>query len=1139
VAVVETRISVWEALAGRAPGQPVAPADPGLWAAVSERINPARARPVLRAGIEAVELVSARGVPYVMLRSPDRRNACYLRLTPDEWRLAQVMDGSRTLARLVADFARLCGRLAPDQVRRVVADLAGNRMLEELPVDAFAPLQRVRRRPWPVRLGASLLAFAQGRRVVLANIDPLVGFLYRAGGRLLFTRPVAVLLATVALLGLGAFGYQWWTGEQSIFLTSNSYVTGAAVLLGLNVLALACHEVGHALATKHAGRRVPAAGFLVYFGIPSVFVDTTDVWMAGRRSRLLTTAAGPAAGLVLAGASSLVGLAVPAAAPLCFKLAFAWYLNALFNLNPFLALDGYYLLMDWLEVPNLRARGLAWVGARLRRRPPSWSALDREGRLVALYGLLALGWLVIAINIAYRVYVDRVDGLAIGLWRSGWGARTLLFVVIAALASPVVYVVAGAIGRLVRRWRLFLRQRRTDLDEPRRLAALRETGLRDLPEPALRTLASQARWVHPRTGEQLVFAGAAQSHVYAVVEGALEGRASNDPVGTVRERVGAGGIVGLGPAVSGAPSPLSWYTAGTTLLAIPSSTIAATVGPIAAGAGLGFGTAHEAEQLFAEAPALAGLSTEDRMGLAQVAVPVSLAPGAPVTLTGAQDVVVLAAGTVVTPSGQELGRGTLIGPIGEDLPPTGDQPPGGQDPGEQAGEGDPSGVGRVATARTPVRLFQLPAVAGLPLLLGASAGSLVAAQSGRSPGRPPVAGVHPPSGYPPLAVPPGPPPSTSDSSGDGRFERRLRWLLILALLLALLLTGGNVYLSSQVWAEMPTDKALLHVEEGTAAAVVGGATYRLGKGDDIYVGEADAVTVDLRSRATLTYRGGAVSLLCATTRLVLGQLVSTGEPVAPSATFVLLGGRVVNDTSTGSPAFLDLSLAVGTPGSAVRNEGAALFAVTTGGAQASAGTVFAAGRRLPTSGEPLGCGDGRVLPPPAPPGSTPTPGLSSTTDVAPSPTSTGTPSPSASASESPSPSATGTTTTTPPPSSSPSTRPSASTSTTPQGPAIFWVVDPSVNAQLPCRGTAYLYPAVGTKLRTGETITSMTFYISGSFGGKYPMSPDGSTWYGSAGPITVINGGKFEIWVVAKNNRGGSTTMNGAATIVVQPCVIG
>src|SRR5262245_17936194 len=81
VAVVETRVSLWEALAGRAPGQPLGPADPGLWTAVAERLNPAKARPKLRPGVEESDLVSARGVPYTMLRSPDGRHACYLRLT--------------------------------------------------------------------------------------------------------------------------------------------------------------------------------------------------------------------------------------------------------------------------------------------------------------------------------------------------------------------------------------------------------------------------------------------------------------------------------------------------------------------------------------------------------------------------------------------------------------------------------------------------------------------------------------------------------------------------------------------------------------------------------------------------------------------------------------------------------------------------------------------------------------------------------------------------------------------------------------------------------------------------------------------------------------------------------------------------
>ena len=300
-----------------------------------------------------------------------------------------MMDGTRTLARLVADFARISGQLAPDQVRRVVADLAGNRMLEELPVDAFRPLQRVRRRPWPIRLGRGLLAFVQGRRMILANVDPLVtralqgrrpAVLHPAGGGAAWSR---------SPWSARAFGWQWWTGEQSVFLTEDSYVTGAAVLLGLNVLALACHELGHALATKHAGRRVPAAGFLVYFGIPSVFVDTTDVWMAGRRARLLTTISGPGAGLVLAGASAIVGFLVPEARSVVLQALLRLVHQRAVQSQP-VPRARRLLPADGLVRGAQPAGPRAVLGGLAGAAPAAaWRALDREGRLVALYGLLA------------------------------------------------------------------------------------------------------------------------------------------------------------------------------------------------------------------------------------------------------------------------------------------------------------------------------------------------------------------------------------------------------------------------------------------------------------------------------------------------------------------------------------------------------------------------------------------------------------------------------------------------------------------------------------------------------------------------------------------------------------------------------
>jgi putative peptide zinc metalloprotease protein len=938
VTYVETRMNVWEALAGRAPGEPVGPADPGLWSAVVERLNPARARPVLRPGIEAVELISVRGSAYVMLRSPDDSGrACYLRLTPDEWQLALMMDGGYTVARLVAEFARIAGRLAPDQVRRVVADLAGNRMLEELPVDAFRSLHEIQRRPLPARLGSGLLAAVRGRRMLVVDIDPVVNRLYRAGGKIFFTKAAVIVLSVIAFAGLGLFAATWWRGSQAVFLTNGSYLVGAVVLLLLNVLALASHELGHALATKHAGREVPAAGVLVYFGIPSVFVDTTDVWMAGRRARMLTTAAGPATGLVLAGTMQLVGLAVPSLGPLVFKLAFAWYLNALFNLNPFLALDGYYLLMDWLEIPNLRARGLSWVSARLRGRPPRWTALDGEGRIIALYGILAILWLAVAANLAYRIWADRVAGLATGLWHNGPAAQLLLVVVILGLCAPLLYLAAGRLARVWRRTRERRVEREREVDTPRRLAVLRASDLGGLPEPALAGLAARARWLHPPTGRQLVVAGHSPAAVYVVVEGALQARQPGDPGGTIRHHVGPGGVVGLASALTGRATSLDWHTAGTKLLSLPTATVATVVGPLP---GPPPKDRDEAESLFNDTPALTALAGDERLALIAAAHPVDLEPGAPVILPGPTHAVVVESGVIAMPDGVELRRGTLVGPVGEGNP------------------------GMVAQTRTPVRLWVIPDASDLPPLVGATHRG--PSRSPVVPGRTaPAAGVHPAGTYPPLAGPPGPPDGTEDPEVDRRFERRMWWLVLLLLLLALLLTAAN-FRPGPAWAEMPTNRALLTVDRGKLTATFDGRTITLAAGARRYVDEGARIEVADRSIGRLTFQGGSAALLCAGSRTGVGRLYTdAGRYRDPHAEVAIDNGRMLADTTSVSGAYRPLALVVTRPLGDVTNTGAAWYSVDPAAVTVSTGRVSVAGQPALATRQDLNCGDGVTVEPPA------------------------------------------------------------------------------------------------------------------------------------------------------------------------------
>jgi len=131
------------------------------------------------------------------------------------------------------------------------------------------------------------------------------------------------------------------------------------------------HELGHAYTARHYGLRVPTMGlaFLIFW--PMFYTDNSDAWKLRKRTSRMA----------IAGAGTLVelGLAVPATflwsflpdGPLrsaCFLIAATtWISSLLINLNPFLRFDGYYLLSDFLNVPNLQARAFALGKWHLRR----------------------------------------------------------------------------------------------------------------------------------------------------------------------------------------------------------------------------------------------------------------------------------------------------------------------------------------------------------------------------------------------------------------------------------------------------------------------------------------------------------------------------------------------------------------------------------------------------------------------------------------------------------------------------------------------------------------------------------------------------------------------------------------------------
>lgn len=179
------------------------------------------------------------------------------------------------------------------------------------------------------------------------------------------------VVAFAAVLGLVLVSRRW----DAFIHTFHDY----ADLRGLAAVgvAIGCakvlHEFGHAFTAHRYGCRVPTMGVALLVMVPVLYTDTTDAWkVPGRAERLRIGAAGMLTELALAAFATLAWSLLPDG-PLragAFLLATTSWIGTLtINASPFMRFDGYFLLSDWLDMPNLHDRAFAlgrwWMRERL------------------------------------------------------------------------------------------------------------------------------------------------------------------------------------------------------------------------------------------------------------------------------------------------------------------------------------------------------------------------------------------------------------------------------------------------------------------------------------------------------------------------------------------------------------------------------------------------------------------------------------------------------------------------------------------------------------------------------------------------------------------------------------------------------
>ncbi|MEI7208169.1 HlyD family efflux transporter periplasmic adaptor subunit [Pectobacterium carotovorum] len=176
-----------------------------------------------------------------------------------------------------------------------------------------------------------------------------------------FSRTFLKLTLLVAVLGLFLAGRQWETFKHTFL---HFFTLEGAVLAGLTLcFTKILHEFGHAYTCKRFGARVATMGVAFLVMMPVLYTDTSGSWkLTRRRERMAIGAAGMMTELVLAAWATLAWSFLPDGMlrSAAFMLATTtWIMTLAINLSPLMRFDGYFLLSDGLQMPNLQNRGFA------------------------------------------------------------------------------------------------------------------------------------------------------------------------------------------------------------------------------------------------------------------------------------------------------------------------------------------------------------------------------------------------------------------------------------------------------------------------------------------------------------------------------------------------------------------------------------------------------------------------------------------------------------------------------------------------------------------------------------------------------------------------------------------------------------
>ncbi|MFO0897154.1 MAG: HlyD family efflux transporter periplasmic adaptor subunit [Pirellulales bacterium] len=339
----------------------------------------------------------------------------YYELRDEEYWLLTALDGRATLAELATGFERRFPqwRLDAARIHGFLATLhaAGLVLSDHDARTGFLQesAAAARRNRWAMALANPLAIRFRGLnpRRLLDRIEPWCGWLLSPPAIVL---GLALIVASALLAGLRLDAAR--LPSLADFVT----VENVFVLWLCIAAAKVVHELSHALACRRAGRDCHELGVMLLCFAPCLYCNVSDTWLVpGKWARAGVAAAGIYVELLIAAVAGwLWWLSAPGLFhTVCLNLAIVCSVGTLlFNANPLLRYDGYFVLSDLLETPNLWQQAWAPWQARISRLylgtdVTSQANANRRPEL-AVYALASLGYRAFVIAALVWLVFDRL-----------------------------------------------------------------------------------------------------------------------------------------------------------------------------------------------------------------------------------------------------------------------------------------------------------------------------------------------------------------------------------------------------------------------------------------------------------------------------------------------------------------------------------------------------------------------------------------------------------------------------------------------------------------------------------------------------------------------------------------------------------